>query len=443
LEIILFIIYLFLFYLLAFVIKRSISKDIRGYFIPALSLKLVGAVALGLIYFYYYGYGDTLRYHFHSRIISKTFWEDPVLGLRLMTINLSNPDPNLIIYFTKNYFFGVKDPGGFLMIRICGFLGIFTAHSYFIIALFFAVMGFAGTWALFYTFYKLFPKLKKQIAIVVLFIPSVIFWGSGILKDTLTFSALGFLVYCIYSIFFAKKRTLFIFLLLIGNIWLLITLKIYIILCFLPAASLWIFTSVTDKIKSRGLKPILKFGLILISVPIAWLLVSEVSEVDSRYAVENLGETAQITAEWITYSSGESGSAYSLGDMTDFSLIGILSKIPLAINVTLFRPYVWEVKNIVMLFAALESLVVLLFTMQVILKTGFFPFIKIINTNSIALFLAVFSLTFAFAVGFSTYNFGSLVRYKIPCIPFYLLLLIIVKEFHHRSKLKKKMLAFM
>ena len=41
-------------------------------------------------------------------------------------------------------------------------------------------------------------------------------------------------------------------------------------------------------------------------------------------------------------------------------------------------------------------------------------------------FCLIFTLIFAFAVGISTSNFGSLVRYKIPCMPFYTAFLIIL-----------------
>ena len=38
----------------------------------------------------------------------------------------------------------------------------------------------------------------------------------------------------------------------------------------------------------------------------------------------------------------------------------------------------------------------------------------------------LFALSFAFVVGISTYNFGSLSRYKIPCTPFYMLFILIL-----------------
>jgi hypothetical protein len=41
-------------------------------------------------------------------------------------------------------------------------------------------------------------------------------------------------------------------------------------------------------------------------------------------------------------------------------------------------------------------------------------------------FSLAFSIIFAFAVGISSYNFGALSRYKIPCLPFYAASLIIL-----------------
>ena len=48
------------------------------------------------------------------------------------------------------------------------------------------------------------------------------------------------------------------------------------------------------------------------------------------------------------------------------------------------------------------------------------------------LFSLIFSIAFAFAVGVSTYNFGTLVRYKIPLLPFFVVALILI--WHHSKK---------
>jgi hypothetical protein len=96
--------------------------------------------------------------------------------------------------------------------------------------------------------------------------------------------------------------------------------------------------------------------------------------------------------------------------------------------VTLFRPYLWEVKNPVMLLSAVESTAMLIFAFYIfVINPGFTKCMRFIGSNPFVLFCLVFSIAFAFAVGFSTYNFGSLVRYKIPMIPFFLSALFVIK----------------
>ena len=56
--------------------------------------------------------------------------------------------------------------------------------------------------------------------------------------------------------------------------------------------------------------------------------------------------------------------------------------------------------------------------------------------NPNVLFTLIFSIAFAFAVGVSTFNFGTLVRYKIPLLPFFLVALILIL---HHSKSERNL----
>ena len=126
---------------------------------------------------------------------------------------------------------------------------------------------------------------------------------------------------------------------------------------------------------------------------------------------------------------GGDGSSYNLGHV-EFTPIGILSKIPAAINVAIFRPYLWEVKNPVMLLAGLESLFLFLasiyFLWQFIRMPG--KAISFLGANPILYLMIIFSLTLAFSVGFTSYNFGALSRYRIPILPFYLSYILILAK---------------
>ena len=88
-----------------------------------------------------------------------------------------------------------------------------------------------------------------------------------------------------------------------------------------------------------------------------------------------------------------------------------------------------------MLLSSLESLATLLFTLFVFFRAGLFRAFGLIGSNPIILFCLIFGVAFSFAVGISTYNFGSLVRYKIPMLPFYLSGLIIL--WYHVNEARK------
>jgi hypothetical protein len=138
--------------------------------------------------------------------------------------------------------------------------------------------------------------------------------------------------------------------------------------------------------------------------------------------------TAQDTQNWLVFSSmQQGGSYYSLGDI-DYSTSGMLKIFPKAVNVALFRPYIWEAKKIMLIPAALEGIVSMFLTVQLLLKAGIFRILKMIAANPEVQFCLVFSIIFAFSVGFTSFNFGALARYKIPFMPFYYIALFILAD---------------
>ena len=172
--------------------------------------------------------------------------------------------------------------------------------------------------------------------------------------------------------------------------------------------------------------------VIVLMLGSGYLAVKEIGEDNSKYSLENIAQTAKVTSYDIRYWSGrEAGSGYSLGEL-DGTFSSMIKLLPQAINVSLFRPYIWEVRNPLMLLSALESLALLFFTVYVLTKAKFTVFQAFRDPN--VLFFLIFSLTFAFAVGVSTFNFGTLSRYKIPLLPFYALALVYILNYKNKDK---------
>ncbi|HND45792.1 MAG TPA: hypothetical protein PLC61_05275, partial [Chitinophagales bacterium] len=109
---------------------------------------------------------------------------------------------------------------------------------------------------------------------------------------------------------------------------------------------------------------------------------------------------------------------------------GILKVFPKAVNVSLFRPYIWEALKPTLLVAAIEAVVTLYLSVMLLFrfKLNIFKFIGKIISNPDILFCFIFSIIFAFAVGFTSFNFGALSRYKLPLIPYYFIFLVLMYD---------------
>ena len=433
---------LFVVYLIAYVLRPLFTDRItHRYFLPGLTVKVFGAIAVGVIYQFYYGggrpSGDTFNYFANAAVIHEAFGDSFSTGLQLLLAD-GEYTPDTFQYATRMYWF--RSPTEYFVIRVIAVLGLFTFHTYSAIAVLFAVLSFSGVWALFRTFYKLFPALHRKLAIAVLFLPSVVFWGSGILKDSITLGALGWATWAIVRIFFERKGAWVATTILLLALYTIYAVKIYIVLCFLPAALLWVFLSNIDRLRSVVVRALVTPVILVLVITLSYFAVIEIGKDNARYSVDKLSETAEITARYLTYvGESQGGSVYTLGDDFDFSPLGMLRKFPLAVNVTLFRPYLWEAYNPVMLLSALESFFTLVLTVYILFQVGLGRLFRNLASKPVVVFCLLFAIAFSFSVGISTYNFGSLVRYKIPMFPFYLSGLFILQHYaQYRPQLPRK-----
>lgn len=418
----------FIVYALAYWVRPYVTDvDTRRYFIPALTVKIIGAIAVGLVYQFYYGGGDTFAYHTHgSRIVWEAFINDPVKGIKLLFH--ADITSGIYEYASRIWYYG--DQKSYFIVQIASVFDLLTFSTYSATAVLFAVFSFSGVWVLFQTFYEQHKNIHLGLAIAILFVPTVFFWGSGILKDTVTLGCLGWATYSFYQLAIQRNYKLLQVFVFILSAWMIYSIKIYILLSLLPALLIWYYLSKIHEIRSFALRIIVAPVLFLVIGGLSYLAIEKVGEDDPRYRLDQLAETARMTAYDIRFGWGARqgvGSGYYLGEL-DGSFGSMIRLMPAAINVTLFRPYLWEVQNPFMLLSALESLGLFFFTLFVIFKVGPMNFFRLLSQPEVA-FGLFFSIVFAFAVGISTYNFGSLSRYKIPLMPFYISALLMLYSY--------------
>ncbi len=427
---------LFILYIAAYFIRPLVTDKVnRKYFIPALTVKIIGALGVGFVYQFYYEGGDTFAFHTHgSRIIWEAFIDDPLKGLNLFLAN-GEFSGDIFKYSSKIWYF--RDQQSYLLIRVTFLLDLLTFSTYSATAVLFAMLSFSGLWAFYLTFYSDYRHLHFPLALAILFIPSVFFWGSGLLKDTLTLGCLGWMTYTFKRLVINREINLLFIGIFLLAAFLTYSTKKYILLSFLPALIFWVTAQYFGEMKNLSLKMLLAPFVVVLCGTLGYLTVQSVGKDDPRYALSNIARTAQITAYDIRYGWGArlgDGSGYSLGEL-DGTFGSMLRLAPQAINVSLFRPYLWEVRNPFMLFSAMEALGCLLLTLWVVYKISIRSFLRYLTKPYVS-FCMLFAIVFAFAVGISTYNFGTLARYKIPMMPFYFTGLVLL--YHYGSSKKTK-----
>jgi hypothetical protein len=426
-------IFLIIIYLLMYNVRRKMTtKETSSYFFTALHLKMLGAIMLGLIYKYYYGGGDTLLYHELGTYVYQTFWKDTSAWFELVFMPIQKtPSYQLMEYAGWNMFYMKQDASSYFMIRIIGLFSIFCGCSYFAIAQLCGLVSFFGSWAMFVTFITMYPKMIKRFAIAVFYFPSVFFWGSGLMKDSICFGCLGLFFYAFYFAVLKRKNIASNVILGISAVFVLYIVKIYILLAFIPMLAIWTYLTYLDNIRSAFFKVFLAPMLFLLAGVGGIFAVLRISA-GTAYSVDNLASKTKITSSYLQ-SMSKQGSVYYLSEF-DGSLGSLARIFPEAVVVALYRPGLWEARNPFAFLSALEATYFLLFTFYVI-------FIRVKLKNVIATFFRepiapaclFFSVFFSFSVGMTSGNFGTLVRYKIPMIPFYIGALMIMLESNRKK----------
>lgn len=396
------------------------------YYTKGLYVKLLGGLSLCLIYSLYYGGGDTVNYFSDGVCMMRLLFEDPTGffvvmrdGLDISNYFYFNEDTGYPIYF--------RDAQTFFVVRIASVFVVLGAGSFIVTTLLFAYASYSGIWRLYQLFIMEFPELKKQMAIAILFIPSVFFWGSGIMKDTITLSAIGYYSYSFYMLFIRREKITSSIFSIVISAYLILMIKPYIIFALLPGSLIWFVNRQLGTIQNSVIKFLMGPFMFTVALGGGYLLLLNMGNLLGLYSVDKVLERAVITYKDLK-SDYYGGNTFDIGEF-DATVPSMLSKAPAAINVALFRPYLWESRNIVMILSGVEGLILLFLTIRMIIKLRIIGIFPMLVKNHLLTFSLIFSLFFAFSVGISTSNFGSLVRYRIPALPFFVACLFIMQYF--------------
>jgi hypothetical protein len=411
--------------------KRFIKDETDKYFImKGFLLKIIGGFTAGFIYIFYYNGGDTTYYFDAIKSLTHYLYSNPfdIVHIFASPKLLRTENFEILKLVNQNAYLG--DVPTFTVVKICTFFNFFCFDSFFAIITLCALFSFYCSWKFYIALGELYPDLKKKFGFAIFYMPSAIFWGSGIFKDTFTLGAIFLLIYSFIYIFILRKFKLTYLLSLIISLYLLKNIRSFFLITILPFLVFWVFQHNYNRIKNFGLKIVLAPIFILILT--GFVVVG--TQLLNNYFVELDAEKFQDKLigfqGWHTTLKG---SAYNLGEM-EYTTLGYLKKFPAAVNVTFFRPYITEVNKPIIFLSFLQGLFFTIFTIYIIFRYNFVRFFAQLSKSYDAIALLGFSLFFGFITGLTSYNFGALDRYKIPCLSTYIISLLIVE---YRMKINR------
>ncbi|MCB0478355.1 MAG: hypothetical protein KDC84_09335 [Crocinitomicaceae bacterium] len=370
-------------------IKRK-NDPKYAYFPWAVLIKLVGGALFTATFFYLYKVGDTFLYFGGSETLSRYFWENPQLYFEAL-FSGSEETLKLIpgIVYEIPY---ARTEEEWFMVRILSVFQIISFNNYLLMIFWTSLFSFIGSWKIFEVFNSWFNNVTKTAFIASFLIPTVIFWSSGIIKDSLVFGMIGLAFHSFYKLFIQpdRKYVLHSFLLLF-SLWITFNLKSYIVISLVPPLFFALYLQMKNQLTNPFMKRLAGPAMLVVFGVFLSLLVNVLIESSKKYQLDNLEKQARGFHTWHVTTGG---SAYTLGEI-EYSATGVLSKVPAALNVTFFRPYPWEIRNATMALAAVESIILLILFL-------YFLFYRGIKSIRFALNDPLFGFTimFCFILGF-------------------------------------------
>ncbi len=440
-DISIFLSYVLVLAILFWMYSSRYDRTSQRVFMSAFWAKVLFTLAFCALYWFYYKFGDTFAFFKFSQLIYTKF-----NGETLPIINfLFNGD------FTTLHSGTVKDvhldQRTFLFtLKVCTFINLFTFNSYLTTSFIFSLFSFLGFWRLYRVFLKLInTKFDLPVAVILFFFPSFGIWTSGILKDPLVASAVGFYIAFFISIFLLKEKVKWKWLYMIICVLVLNHTKSYVASALVASSLVYFFFVLLKKITNKFVKYSLYLFSAVAMAAMFLIFQASIQEMINDFVFQEIIAPALYQGNNLVVqgtSSENSTSTYSLGvdlfSITTFDLRVMIKLVPNAIFTTLYRPFPWEATKVFQFFSALENTIGFFITLYLIFKTGFIKFFRRIASSPYILSGFFFILVFAFLVGVASGNFGSLSRYRTPCIILFYILIYLVARFPDNKYLYKK-----
>lgn len=393
---------------LIFKIYKASHQDVKQFFLPALAFKLLAGVCLGLIYTFYYTVGDTFGFFDDAQQLVRLFQND--LGGYINFIWSGDASSELGSTLINVQFRSL------FLVKILSVVLLGSFNNYWMASLYFSLSSFLGSWYLLTKIQFYFSKGTGAAVISFLFIPSFIFWSSGIIKESLAIGALMFLAGCYVQIINKASARWWEWLTALVSIIVLWNLKYYWAALFIPSA---ITSIVVVRIILKWIPKLNRISETITWITLFCCIVLAASTIHPNFYLSRFLMVVVENNNAYTMVSDHGPSVHFYDLQATWS--SILLNSPWALFSGLFRPFLFESQTLFQLIISIENLLLLL------LCVYNFKYLKAAMNSShrhLILSAAIYIILLAAFLTLSTPNFGTLSRYRVGFLPFFFFLLL-------------------
>jgi len=388
-------------------------------------VKVLGGFMFTMVYMYYYKLGDVFSYFSSSVALANLARQDILKYIQAMVMD--NNWENYHKFFDRSTGFPVNyvyiDDRTYLLVKMVSPLALISMNSFVLTTAMVSTVAYGGVWKLYRMLVRYYPSIQGQLAFAVLFFPSSVFWGSGIVKDTFAFSGLCYYIHAMDVIFFRKKGVMGTWITMVIGALLMVLLKPYVFMMLFPASLFWVLYRRVQKFRNVLIRASVLPATAVILLMVTLNVLQRLEGRLGKFSLERALDTV-VVAQNDMKRSQYGANYFDLGNIEP-TWGSVLSKFPQAVFAGLFRPLLNDVNNFAMLLSALENTFIVLVMLYILIRSKVVFFFQLILKNPLLQMCYLFAIGYAFMIAVTTPNFGAMVRFKIPLLPLFMTALFI------------------
>jgi hypothetical protein len=402
--------------LLAAACAVGLSRRERQWIAASFAVHVAFACAQVPLTLSFYGGSDMFLYFSYGEVISQMMERDPLHVIPEVTALLLHSPHRLPI----NIIGAGTSTGS--MSALAAWTFYLLGPSQYAACIVFAMFSLTGKIAIYRVFRaNLDPSFRLGAAVATLFVPSFIFWSAGMLKEAVALTGLGWILFGLDR-WIRRGRTVSAWAIIAAGSVPVLLIKAYILFPFVLAGGSWYYWARSIKTGRVQIRP----AHFAVAAAIGCGGIVLLGHYFPEYGVDSFSSRTAELQRLGRIVRG--GSSYELTGEIPTTLVGQFAYAPAALLSALFRPFLLEVHNLLMLANALETTLLTLVFLRLAWTRRLRDVRREIMEQPFLVFCLVFVVTFGIAVGLASSNLGTLSRYRAPLLPFFIVLLVVLSK---------------